>query len=82
MYNMQLTPLTLRELNSNKPTYRDFLFHHENPGNVATPPSHNNIAGEHIKNQVGFLLPSSSCFSLYACKSWLSLHLSGPSTPE
>ena len=32
------------------------------------------FAGEHIKNQVGSLPPSSSYSSLYECKSWLSLH--------
>ncbi len=43
---------------------------------------HSSIADEHIKNQVGSLLPSSSYFSPYECKSSLSLHLNGPSTPE
>jgi hypothetical protein len=40
------------------------------------------IAGEHIKNQVGSLLPSSSYFSLNECKSWLSSHRYARATPE
>jgi hypothetical protein len=43
---------------------------------------HSNIDGEYIKNRVGSLLPSSSYFSLYECKSWLSLHRYARATPE